>query len=162
MKKERVVPKKNYLYLLIMIISVVFVTFLIFEINEKYQSRKLESSYLDGYVNKISLNEVNDILTEPSSEMFILVTKTNDEEVYNFEVELAKVIKKNDLRDNFIYIDFTDGDIAELNKMLGSNISSIPAIIYLRNGEFVKNIDSSISKLKVADFQQLLDEYEVK
>ena len=39
MKKERVVPKKNYFYLLLMIIGVVIITFIIFGINDKYQNK---------------------------------------------------------------------------------------------------------------------------
>ena len=40
MKKERVVPKKNYLYLLLMIVGVVVLTLFIFNLNNKYQNRK--------------------------------------------------------------------------------------------------------------------------
>ena len=53
-KQERVVPKKNYLYLLIMLFAVVFVTFFIFEMNKDYQSRKLEVSYLNGFIGIIN------------------------------------------------------------------------------------------------------------
>ena len=48
------------------------------------------------------------------------------------------------------------------NKKFKSNIKSVPAIIYIKNGEFVKNIDSSEHMLNVGDFEKLLDEYEVK
>ena len=85
MGKERVVPKKNYFYLLLMIIGVVVITFIIFGINDKYQNKKLESSYLSGYVNQIRVEEIDNILTEPNSDMFVLITKTGDDNVYNFE-----------------------------------------------------------------------------
>ena len=49
-KNERVVPIKNYIYLLIMIIVVVALTFLIFNINKNYQTEKLETSYLANYL----------------------------------------------------------------------------------------------------------------
>ena len=163
MKKDRVVPKKNYLYLSLMIIFVVLLTFIIFDINDKYQNKRLETSYLDGYVTQISLNEINNVLSEPGSELFILVTETNNELIYKFESDLKKVIKKYDLRDNFIYIDYTNNDrkINILNEKLGSNIKSLPAIIYLKNGELIKSIDSSDSILNVGEFEKLLDEYEV-
>lgn len=163
-KKDRVVPKKNYLYLLVMIILVVIITFSIFNINKKYNERKLEQSYFEGYLNEISTNELNTILTEPSSELFILVTETNNENVYNFEIELKKIIKKNDLRDNFIYLDYTDekDNIDELNKILKSDIKTIPAIVYLKNGEVMKTIDSSEAILQASEFDKLLEEYEVE
>ena len=153
MKKERVVPKKNYFYLLLMIIGVVVLTFVIFGINDKYQNKKLESSYLSGYVNQISVEEIDNILAEPNSDMFVLITKTGDDNVYNFENDLKKIIKKKDLRDNFIFIDYSDNDNYDvINKKFKSNIKRVPAIIYIKNGEFVKNIDSSEHMLNVGDF----------
>ena len=163
MKKERVVPKKNYFYLLLMIIGVVVITFIIFGISDKYQNKKLESSYLSGYINQIKIEEIDNILAEPNSDMFVLITKTGDDNVYNFENDLKKIIKKKDLRDNFIFIDYSNStDFDVINKKFKSNIKSIPAIIYIKNGEFVKSIDSSEHLLNSGDFEKLLDEYEVK
>ena len=163
MGKERVVPKKNYFYLLLMIIGVVVITFIIFGINAKYQNKKLENSYLSGYINQIKVEEIDNILTEPNSDMFVLVTKTDDDNTYNFESDLKKIIKKKDLRDNFMFIDYTSNNNYDIiNKKFKSNIKSVPAIIYIKNGEFVKNIDSSEHMLNVGDFEKLLDEYEVK
>lgn len=162
-KNDRVIPKKNYLYLVIMLVLVVIITFFIFEMNKKYHERKLESSYLDGYVSEVNVSDLNNILTEPNSEQFILITKTGSEEIYKLETELKKVIKSRDLRDNFIYIDYTDkeNDIEELNKILNSDIKTIPAVVYYKDGEYVKTIDSSLSILNSGEFEKLLDEYEV-
>ena len=162
-KNERVIPKKNYFYLLLMFVVVVFLTFYIFDLNKKYQSRKLENSYLNEYISKVNTSDLKNILTEPSSELFILITKTNDEKVYKLESDIKKVIKKYDLRDNFMYIDYTnkENNLSELNKILGSNIKSVPALIYLKNGAFVKVVDSTEDMLSSGDLEQLLDEYEV-
>ncbi len=161
-KNERVVPVKNYIYLLIMIIVVVSLTFLIFNINKNYQTEKLETSYLANYLTVVKTEELSNILSEPSSELFIFVTKTNDENVFNLEKDLKKIIKKHDLRDNFILLDYTDeSNVEELNKILKSDIETIPAIIYIKNGEFIKSIDSKESLLKSSDFEKMLDEYEV-
>ena len=179
-KNERVVPIKNYIYLLIMIIVVVALTFLIFNINKNYQTEKLETSYLANYLTVVKTEELSNILSEPSSELFIFVTKTNDENVFNLEKDLKKIIKKHDLRDqhtklqqnttpptfnlrdNFILLDYTDeSNVEELNKILKSDIETLPAIIYIKNGEFIKSIDSKESLLKSSDFEKMLDEYEV-
>ena len=161
-KNERVVPVKNYVYLLIMIIVVVALTFLIFNINKNYQTKKLETSYLANYLTVVKTEELSNILSEPSSELFIFVTKTNDENIFNLETDLKKVIKKHDLRDNFILLDYSnESNVEELNKILKSDIETIPAIIYIKNGEFIKSIDSKESLLKSSDFEKMLDEYEV-
>ena len=162
-KKDRVVPKKNYYILALLIIMVVVVTFLIFDMNNKYQDNKLNENYLSGYINEVTENEINNIMTETTTDFFVLVTKTGDEKVYDFEIRLKKIIKKYDLRDNFILIDYTDKDsLDSLNSKFKSDIKSIPAILYFKNGEFVKSIDSSEEMLRSEDFDKLLEEYEIK
>jgi len=160
-KQERVIPKKNYMYLLIMLICVVFSTFFIFEISKDIQNKKLETSNFDGFLSEVKLEEIDSILTEPSSDLFIIVTRVNDEKVYKVESSIKKVIKNYDMRDNFLFIDYTDEEIDVLNKKFGSNIKSIPAIIYYRNGEFVKSIDSSEDMITSGDVEQIIEEYEI-
>ena len=161
MKKKKVVPKKNYFYLVVMILIVVILTLCICGIVEKTNNKKLESSYLKGYINEISLNELNNVLSEPSSDLFILITKVNDENTYKFEKDLKKIINKYDLRDNFIYITY-DNNLDEINSRFDSDLTKVPAIIYIKNGEYIKGIDGVNSILSSGEFQQLLDEYEVE
>ena len=159
-KEKRAVPKKNYLYLVIMLVIVVIVTFSIVKISNNYNNKKLEKSYLYKYLSEVNIDEVKNILTEPSSEMFILVTKNNDARVYNFEKDLKKVIKNRELRDSFIYISL-DNNLSDINNVLKTDIDTVPAIIYYKNGNVVKKIDSSENFINVGDFEQLLDSYEV-
>ena len=161
---KRVVPRKNYLYLLIMLIIVVFITFSIVKICKYYDEKKLEKSYFDGYISEVTLKDIKNILTEPSSEMFIIVTEVNNEEIYKQEKEIKKVIKKRDIRDNIMFIDYTNdkNDLTELNRVLGSEIKSIPAIIYYKNGQVATSIDSSNGLINAFEFEKLLDSYEVE
>ena len=84
------------------------------------------------------------------------------------EKDLAKLIKKYDLSENFYYIDITDikdteGYIDKLNKSLGLTdikITQVPTIIYFKDNEVLKNgiIERKDDKLMTAnDFQKLLD-----
>lgn len=163
-KQERVVPRKNYYILALLIVMVVIVTFLIFNINDKYRNSKLDNSYLAGYLNEVTENEINNIMTETTTEFFVLVTDTGNEDIYNFEKDLKKIIKKYDLRDNFVLINYgeKDDNLDRLNKKFNSNIKKLPAIIYFKDGVFVKNIDSSDELLRADEFDKLLDEYELK
>ena len=161
---KRVVPKKNYLYLLIMLLMVVVVTFSIVKISKYYDEKKLEKSYFEGYISQVSLDDMKNILTEASSEMFIIVTEVNNEDIYNVEKEIKKVIKSRDIRDNMMFIDYTENknNINELNTVLGSNIKTIPAIVYYKNGIIVTSIDSTNGLINAGEFEKLLDSYEVE
>ena len=54
---------------------------------------------------------------------------------YNKRLQYPVDIKKKDLRDNFIFIDYSDNDNYDvINKKFKSNIKSVPAIIYIKNG----------------------------
>ena len=55
------------------------------------------NSYLSGYLNEVSENEINNIMTETTTEFFVLVTETGNEDIYNFEKDLKKIIKTNTL-----------------------------------------------------------------
>lgn len=161
-KNVRVVPKKNYYILTLLIFMVVVVTFLIFDISDKYQDSKLDTNYLSGYLNEVNEEEIDNVMSETTTDFFVLITKSGDEEVYKFETQLKKIIKKYDLRDNFIFINYTENtDLDSLNNKFKSDIKSIPAILYFKNGEFVKSIDSSEDMLKSSDFDKLLEEYEI-
>ena len=106
---------------------------------------------------------MKNVLTEPSSEMFIIITKVNNQNIFNQEKEIKKVIKRRDLRDNVMFINYTNkNDLNELNKVLGSNIKTIPAILYYKNGEFITSIDSTNGLINAGEFEKLLDSYEVE
>lgn len=163
-ENKRVVPKKNYLYLLILLVMVVFVTFSIVKICKYYDEKKLEKSYFDGYISQVSLDDMENILTEASSEMFIIVTEVNNESIYNVEKDIKRVIKSRDLRDNMMFIDYTENknNLNELNKVLGSNIKTLPSIIYYKNGSIITSIDSTNGLINGGEFEKLLDSYEVE
>jgi len=163
-ENKRVVPKKNYLYLLILLVMVVFVTFSIVKICKYYDEKKLEKSYFDGYISQVSLDDMENILTEASSEMFIIVTEVNNESIYNVEKDIKRVIKSRDLRDNMMFIDYTENknNLNELNKVLGSNIKTLPSIIYYKNGSVITSIDSTNGLINGGEFEKLLDSYEVE
>lgn len=161
--KSKKIPKKNYIILFIMIIFVIAITFIIVKIGNVYNTQKLKKSYLSNYINKVELKDISNILTEPSSELFVFITKTNDENVYNLEKDIKKVIKKHNLRDNFIYIDYSnEKDLKKLNESLKTNIKKIPALIYYRDGKVAESIDSNEYFINVGNLEKILDEYEVE
>ena len=161
MKKN--IPKKNYFILILIIILVVIISLIIFRFSGLYNQNKLKRSYLYNYVNEVNINDIKNILTEPNSELFILVTETNNDDVYKLEKNIMKIIKKYDLRDNFIYIDYTDNeDLDKLNDIFGTKIEKIPALLYYKNGELSEVVDSKDTLFNEGDLQKIIDAYEVE
>ena len=156
---KRKIPKKNYIYYIFMIIITVIITLSFFTLNNIIKNKKLENSYLNGYVNEVKINEITNIISEPSTDLFILLTKTNNNDIYNDEIKIKQVLVKNDLRDSFVYIILKDTN--ELNKLLNTDINNIPSIIYLKNGKVVKYIEKTNEIDLSSEFEKLIEEYEV-
>ena len=172
--KQKKIPSKNYLYAFLILVGGILLVLYIFEWINVKNEEKLMTSYL------ISSNTINSsiedfdsltqILSETSSSYFIYLSYTGDEEIYNFEKELKRIIDNYNLSDNFYYVDLTkikennENYIEEINNKLNiKNLEKVPAIIYVKDG---KIIDSNIldginnTSLKIADLENLLDIYE--
>lgn len=165
--KERVVPKKNYYILLLIIIAVVILTFSLVSIVNAINSKKITSGYINKYVSELQYDELENYLIEPASNTFIYITYTGDEEVYNLETKLKKIINNYELQSNFIYVDATEEMVKEnfynnLNSKIGAEmVEKLPIILYYKDGTLIDSVKSSESIFTDADFQKLLDNYEI-
>lgn len=172
--QNKKIPSKNYLYALLILVSGILFSLYIFEWINVKKEEKLMNSYLissntiDSSVK--DFESLKQILKETSSSYFIYLGYTGDEDVYNFEKELKRVIDNYNLRDSFYYMDLTEikenneDYLNEIKNMLNiRKIERIPAIIYVHNGKIEEhNILDGIngSLLKISDVENLLDIYE--
>lgn len=176
-KKKNYVPTKNYFITFIICAMAILLTYYLFSWYNVYQTKKYNESYLlSSKTVSLEVNDLNEIETtfkESPNEYFIFIGYLNDEDEYKFEKSLKKVIDSYDLNDLFYYIDATElkEDSDYLNKLNDSlkleetKLASIPAIIYIKNGEVVK--DGILTKenanfTNASDFEKLLEMYEFK
>lgn len=172
--KQKKIPSKNYIYALLILVGGIALFLYIFEWVSVKKEEKLMNSYLITS-NTIDSNikdfdSLNQILKETSSSYFIYLSYTGDEDVYNFEKELKRVIDNYNLSDSFYYMDLTEikenneNYLNEIkNKLNIKDIERVPALIYVHKGKIEKsNILDGINNtmLKVADIENLLDIYE--
>ena len=160
--------KNRYLRLFIIIAVTVLLTVLLCNLYKSYQNNKLNKGYISKYVSTIKYEEFDSSLAELGDKYYIYFGYTGDEDVYNLEKDIKRVVFNNHLEDNFLYVN-VDNDqdvnnkILNVNEMLKINmIKKLPAIVYLNKNEVVSVIDSSNHFLNVSDFNNLLDIYEVK
>ena len=163
-----VVPKKNYYILILMLIGIVVLTFSIVSIVNGIKNSNVSSGYINRYVSKISYDEIDNYLIEPASNAFIYITYTGDKTIYKLEKEIKKLINNYDLASNFIYVDVTkkmlDNDfLNQLNNKLNveKKINKLPVILYYRDGILTDMVERDANIFNVADFQKLLDNYEI-
>lgn len=171
---QKKIPSKNYIYALLILVGGIALFLYIFEWVSVKKEEKLMNSYLITS-NTIDSNikdfdSLNQILKETSSSYFIYLSYTGDEDVYNFEKELKRVIDNYNLSDSFYYMDLTEikenneNYLNEIkNKLNIKDIERVPALIYVHKGKIEKsNILDGINNtmLKVADIENLLDIYE--
>lgn len=172
-KNDKYISPKNYIYAFLILVGGIVLTLYIFEWYQVKQEEKLMTSYLISSntieSNITDIESLEQITQEAPSSYFIYIGYTGDEDVYNLEKELKRVIDKYKLNDEFYYLDITDlknknqDYLKEINSKLDVNLENIPAIIYVKEG---KILDSNVldgvndTKLKVSDFEQLLDIYE--
>lgn len=178
-KKKRVVdtkkiPLKNYIYAFLVLLGGILLILYIFEWINVKKEEKLMNSYLitSNTINsKIEdFDSLKQTLNETSSSYFLYLSYTGNEDVYNFEKELKRVIDNYDLSDSFYYMDLTkikesnENYIETIKSELNiSDLEKVPAIIYVKNGKMENaTILDGIKEtmLKVADLENLLDIYD--
>ena len=164
----RVVPKKNYYILIGILIGVVVLTLSIVKICNAINNENVNSGYINRFVSEIKYKELDAYLVEPASNVFIYITYTGDELIYKMEKNMMKLINNYDLASNFIYVDVTedmlkDQFIGDLNKKINHTIkiNKLPIILYYKDGVLIDKIESGNTLFSVADFQKLLDNYEI-
>lgn len=165
---ERIRKIVNYVLLMI---AIILVCLLSLKVARNIQNSKYQTSVLNKVVGTISLDALNEATKELTSDDFILISYTGSKEVRQLEKDIKKVILDNDLQSNFFYLNVTDfmledNYIKALNdefKLKGKDeIKAVPAILYFKDGKFVKTLTSTNDQmLRIDDLAELLDSYEI-
>lgn len=172
--KERYINPKNYIYaFLILVGGILFVLYLFSWYQVKQEEKYINSYLLSSKTVQSSIKDLdsyNQIKQEFPSSYFIYIGYTKDEEVYNLEKKLKRVIDKYKINDIVYYIDLTElkenngNYLEEIKNKLGiKNLDNIPAIIYVNEGIIAEsNILDGVNDtiLKAEDLEKILDIYE--
>ncbi len=164
-KKE----KSNYLKLGIILLVTVLITLISANIYRNYQNNKSNKSYISRYVSSISCNELANAMTEMNASSFLYLSYTGNNNIFDLERNLKKILKNYDLEDKFIFVDCTK-EIDENNHVkslkdlisIGDNELTLPAIIYFKDNAPADYIDSKEGLIKAADFSKVLDRNEIE
>ncbi len=162
---------KKYFALLCVVLFIILLVLYFYKWHTVLEQEKYYNSYLIS-TNTISLemtdiDEISSVLLETPSYYFLYISYTEDEDVYNLEVELKPLIDEYQLQNNFYFLNVTEfkdtndnykEEIAEELNISSDIISSVPIILYFQDGELA--ITKGI--FTAAEFADLLETKDIK
>lgn len=166
---ERVIPKRNYAILIGMIMLIICACFAFYNVYNIYQENSINTSPLSA--KSVLYKDLKNATVDIGADSFLVISYTQDKNVYKNEKEIKKVLKKYDLIDNVMYLDITEGReeenfTEEINKRLKLTntvyeIKEFPAVVYYKDNVVVTVRDSSGGLLNKNDFEQIIDMYDL-
>lgn len=128
----RVIPKKNYIYLGVVVLFSFMVMYYVHIWYQSYEESLLQNSLMDDYLNVIQYNELDDYIIE-NKDAVIYVSVLGNEDVNDFELKFVNTVRDYSLRDVVLYMDASMIDKNELDSRFG-NVGDYPYIVVYTNG----------------------------
>lgn len=134
-KKEelRVVPKKNYIYLLLILLGTILLLIYIYKWYETYNESKLNTSIMNEYLTVINYNELDNYIIE-NKDAVIYVSVLGNEDIKRFEKKFKNDIVENNLKNSILYLDLTNENIDLITKRLEID-KNFPYLVVYTNGK---------------------------
>lgn len=134
----RVIPKKNYLILGIVLVVTFLLLYYFYMWVSVYNESKINRPILDRYMDVINYNELDNYLVE-NPDCIIYVSVLENMEIRDFEKDFKNVLKNNDINKEILYMDVTnDINNMEISNLLNDKYSinkeSLPYVIVFENG----------------------------
>lgn len=133
--------KKNYIYLAVLLIATVGLTFLLSSI---YNKEMNSVSYSYENLNKITSDEFEEYMME-NSETIVYVAEKNDLSNNKFEKKFIKKLENLNLLENTVYIEKSEIN-NEFKELLKTNYNykldekKLPIIIVIDSGSVVQSV----------------------
>lgn len=160
-KKKR----RHYIFISGIVILIVCAIISLVNVFVKADRDNIEISPLA--TNQILNGDIKNAMKEINADTFLVISYTNDQIVHKNEKEIEKYLKKINLLDNVMYLDLKDyvNDVdylTNINKSLGlkgeNTIEKLPAVIFYKDGSFVKMVDSRKNTLNVEVFKNYIQD----
>lgn len=128
----RVISKKNYVYLGLIIIFSLMIVYYVYLWHQSYKESLLSSSVIDDYLNVIQFNEIDDYVME-NKDVVLYVSVLGNEKINDFEMRFINTICDYSLRDFILYMDVSDLDKSDVFEKFGNGLE-YPYIVIYTNG----------------------------
>ena len=140
-KNERNIPRKNYIYLLLVLIFSLMVMYYFYLWHKSYKESLLNTEVLNEYLDVINFNEIDDYIME-NKNAIIYVSVLGSEDINKFELKFINTIKENNLRNVILYMNVSDYDKSVIDNKFKNN-SSYPYFVVYTDGVITGRYDIS-------------------
>lgn len=130
---KRVIPKKNYVYLFLIILFSLMVIYYLYLWHKSYKESLLNTEILSDYLDVINYNELDDYIVE-NKDAVIYVSVLGDETINYFEMDFRNTIRDHDLRSVLLYMNVNDYDKGIIDEKFGTN-SDYPYLVVYTGGK---------------------------
>ncbi len=162
--KKQKKQMKNYFILLLIFVLGIGITLYLTRLYHVYDEYQKQTPIIRGVVSEITNEELEHYLLENPSTVIYMCT-SSDMLCRNFEKDFKKLIEKNSLQDDIVYLNLSDIDQEEFADNFNNKYpyktkltTKYPALVLFEEGE-VRNIlqGSSKEKLNVKKAEQFID-----
>lgn len=156
---------KNYILLVILFVSCIFLTIYFCRWYEVYQEYEKETPVIRGSLSEITIEDLDHYVVDNSSAIIYICT-AKDDECRNFEKDFKKYIRKNDITDEIVYLNITGVDQEQFIEMFNKTYpykiklnGHYPTFAVFEDGKLISLLQGSTNKKltisKVQDFIEL-------
>ncbi len=167
-KEKEIVKKrciKNYAILIVLFLAAIGLTLYLCKWYNVYDEYQKQTPVIGDTLTEISKEELEHYVIDSPTAIIYMCT-SNELRCRNFEKDFKKVIRRDDLKDQIVYINLSGVEIEEFFNEFNDNypykkeLNSYPALIAFEDGKISKILQSNTDKsLKISQAKQFLDMY---
>ena len=128
----REVPKKNYIYLFLILLGSIFFLIYLCTWHQAYNENELNTSIMDKYLTVINYNELDNYIIENKNAV-IYVSILGNEDINNFEKKFKNLVAEHNLKNEILYLDISNENITSATNKLSIE-QEFPYLIVYTNG----------------------------
>ena len=167
-KKRKIATQNYFIAIGIVILSVMLILFAR-QIYKDYQAYELKTPILSGHVAEISILEIDNYIRD-KADVILYFGVSDDKNSREIEKKLLKLIQKDKLEDELIYLNLTneadiEGFIRKFNKKYledeKDEIVTYPAVVIISERKVSATASKRNGYLKFSEVEKIFEEQEL-
>lgn len=164
----RTIPKRNYLFVFLILIGTCLTLWYLVSYYNAKKEYDLDNNKMMNIVTEINESELQSYILD-NHQIILYLSSSRDNQYQQFEKDLKKFIKKNELTKTIVYLDtskvnsnfYSDFVNNYFNGTLqNKNLNMIPNMIVIVDGKVSKLLYDQKIEPKIDDVKKFIDQME--